>query len=206
MRHSSIKTVSVFATFAAVLGLSGMLATYVRSEANPPMQTLTTQGFITPRTRALISNGNAYVLGPSEVVTDMSRIDKLAVSPDGGAILLAGIKARPYRGIALPDSDMASQMEQRFPELNLVYWDTRTRVAQTLLRESITAERQASIANVGWFAQTRVALVDLVRTSNGEKIGSLLRVDAATGTVTRLATTIPGQALSFSPRAPLAFL
>jgi hypothetical protein len=107
-------------------------------------------------------------------------------------------------------------------EINLVYWDTRTRTARTLLREAIRDDSVAEIGQIEWLPQTRSALVVVNRLAikdgkPGMLEQSVTRFDMASGSVSRLASTqqdpesmrstgMRQERLFVSPRQPLAYL
>ncbi|MBC8137089.1 MAG: hypothetical protein H8F28_14515, partial [Fibrella sp.] len=190
------------------LALAATLLAYA-NDADDNSPTLTSDGVMTPRTRAVVSGESAYLLGPVETVADMTRLGTIATSSDGGAVLIETHKSRPYRDVSLSNEEAEAGMQQRSPEWNLVYWDVRTRMAKTLLRETDAAEWVSAIK---WIPQTRIALVILRRIDldTGANTMRLMCVDTVAGTVRRVTDRVTGlasdAALAVSPNQPLAYL
>lgn len=200
MRFTFIKT--VFLTVICLAFIATLLA-----RANDSAK-LTKNGMITTRTRAVISGENAYVLGPVETIADVMSMDKIVTSPDNSAVLVAAYKSRPYSSVALAQADVEAGMSQRLPELNLIYWDARTRVAKTLLRETNTPNMVSAIGGIHWIPQTRIALVTLGRASITDQTEtlSLMRVDATAGTIRRVTDLKQASRVAVSPSQPLAYI
>jgi hypothetical protein len=178
---------------------------------------LSADGLLTPRTRAVISGEYAYLVGMPETVIADARVASMAVSPTGDAVLIAAYKRRPFRGVALSPAEV----EPLESELNLVYWDTRTRTAKILLREAVHQNTKVVIEQIAWLPQTRLALLVLSRgtMSPGQpqvSTRSLLRADVTAGTLSRItdlsveknANWRLGGAvgLEVSPSRPLAYI
>ncbi|MBC7809072.1 MAG: hypothetical protein H7145_23295, partial [Akkermansiaceae bacterium] len=189
------------------LGLVATLLAYA-DDANDNSPTLTSDGLMTPRTRAVISGESAHILGPVETVADVTRLGEFAISPDGGAALMAAYKSRPYPGVALSQAEIEARKPLRFPEQSLIYWDVRTRTAKTLLRETSTAESTVSMGEIQWIPQTRVALVTLGRYSLSAETEtlSLMRVDTVAGTVRRVVGLEMASSVEVSPSQPLVYI
>ncbi|MBC7809071.1 MAG: hypothetical protein H7145_23290 [Akkermansiaceae bacterium] len=169
---------------------------------------LSRNGMISTFTRAVVSGDNAYVLGPVETITDVIRMGKPVASPDDGAVLIAVYKNRPYPRVALTLADVEAGTPRRSAERNLIYWDVRTRVAKTILRETNTPEMESTIDGIQWLPETPIALVTIVRTNLADGTGqrSLMRVDAAVGTVRRVAGLESTSGVVISPTQPLAYI
>jgi prepilin-type processing-associated H-X9-DG protein len=160
------------------------------------------EGAITPSTRALFTNdGAAWLVGSPEVITTDAP-DLVALSPDGKAVLIAVTHRPPYRGPVIDASDIPPLAA----ELDLVYWDGRTRQAKTIYREAAdAAETPPTAMGIVWLPDTRIALVTLSR--GGETAPrTLLRVDAAAGTAHRLTDLGPLEYLEISPTQPIAVI
>lgn len=200
MRHPFTKKLFFI---GACLALAGTLVSFARDEPK-----LTKNGLLTMSTRAVVSGENAYVLGPSETIVDVERVDKIIPAPDDSAVLIAAYKSRPYFGIALSKAEVDAGMVQRFPELNLIYWDPRTRVAKTLLRESNTPDMTAGVWDIQWMPRTRTALIVLGRfyESTQTVATTLMHVDPAAGTVRRIADLEGRFRAKVSPNQPLAYI
>ncbi len=181
---------SFFQSFTATgvsLALAGTLLAYADSALNSSSVTLSADGLLTPRTRAVISGEYAYLLGMPETVIPDARIATIAASPTGDAVLIAAYKRRPFRGITLPPATV----EPIQSELNLVYWDTRTRTSKTLLREAVRENSSVAIEQIAWLPQTRLALIVLSRRTTSPdqpplSDRTLLRADTTAGTVSRV--------------------
>jgi hypothetical protein len=206
------------AAFGLSLVLIGNLFAYADSVSNSNPTTLSADGQLTPRTRAIISGEYAYLLGQPEIIAPDIRLGKIVRSPEGESVLITAYKQRPFRGVVLD----AAKPEPTVGEFNLIHWDARTRVARTLLRESVRDDALVSVEQIEWLPQTRTALVVLCHitvpdTQHPERARfaySLLRVDASTGKVSRIAelgvdneARYSGQvSVSASPSRPIAYV
>jgi hypothetical protein len=215
MRRSFFRS---FALLGAGLMLLGTLFAYAETVFDTSSAALTADGLITPRTRAIVNGEYAYLLGQPETVVADALISKLAPSPTRDAALIVAYKRRPFRQIALSTTDI----EPSARELNLVYWDVRTRTAKTLLRESVSENNQVEIEEIGWLPRTRVALLVMNRVNRrpGQPESftqTLLRADTVAGTVNRIADLAGGKGeqwrlgmtkagLEVSPSQPLAYI
>ncbi|MES2462889.1 MAG: hypothetical protein V4671_20080 [Armatimonadota bacterium] len=222
MRRSFIPSVPAAPIYClALLGLGGALVASADAPVTIPSPALTSEGKLTPHTRAVIAEGNAYLLGQVETIVADAKTEKIVPSPTGDAVLVAVSKRRPFHGVTLtsPTPTTPADAEPLNGEINLVYWDTRTRTARTLLREAIRDDSIAEIGQIEWLPQTRSALVVVNRVAIKDgKPGmfeqSVIRFDTAAGSATRLASRqydgegvrLHNESLSVSPRQPLAYL
>jgi hypothetical protein len=205
MRYTFIKTLPCI---AVGLGLVTAWLAYA-DDATDNAPTLTTDGMMTPRTRAVVSGDSAYLLGPVETVADnLTRIGELAISSDRGSVLFEAHRSRPYQNVVLSKAEAEASTARRFPELNLMYWDVRTRTARTLLREQETPEGAPWIREIQWIPQTRIALMTLGRVNPETQTitKSLMRIDTVAGTVRRMTDMDDASALEVSPWQPFAFV
>ena len=184
MRHSFALSLTIL---GVGLGLAGAFFAWAAPPSHTPSETLSEDGLLTPRTRAVISGEYAYLLGMPETVVADARIDKIVASPTEDAVLIAVYKRHPFRGIALSPADVAPATG----EMNLIYWDTRTRTSKTLLRETVNETTKANVVQIGWLPQTRSAFIILNRATHNPgqpelSLRTLLRADTTTGTISRI--------------------
>jgi hypothetical protein len=201
MRHTLARTL----LFAVVC--LGIVATLLGAYADDSRK-LTKDGLLTPKTRAVVSGNNAYILGPVETIASMTSIEKIATSSDGGAVLIAAYNVRPYRTIALSQTEVDNGFAQRLPELNLVYWDLRTRMPKTLLRETVSPDSRSSIEEIQWLPKTRIALITIRRSEAGNLADTriVMRVDTTGGTVRRVANLGEEGRVEVSWNQPIAYI
>lgn len=204
MRYAFNKTLTCI---GLVITFVAALFAYADDATSGP--TLTTDGLMTPQTRAVVRGENAYLLGPVETITQTSSVSEISVSSDSGAVLITANKSRPYRSIALAKSEVEAGMAQRFPEWSLVYWDVRTRVARTLLRETVP-EHESYLSGIKWMPQTRIALARLSRSAPSTQEYpfnvSLMRIDPVAGTVRRVTDLEPGMTFEVCQNHPIAVI
>ncbi len=206
------------AAFGLSLALIGTLFAYADSVSNPTTTTLSADGQLTPRTRAIISGGYAYLLGQFEIIAPDIKLDKIVCSPEGDSVLITAYKQRPFRGVVLD----AAKPGPTTGEFNLTHWDARTRVARTLLREAVREDALVSVEQIEWLPQTRTALVkichiavpDTQHPEGAQFTYSLLHADANTGKVSRISELgVDNEArysglvsVSASPSRPVAYV
>jgi hypothetical protein len=215
MRRSFVPS---FALLSAGIAILGTLFAYAEPLLNIPSTSLTAEGQLTARTRAILSGEYAYLLGQPEVVAADIKLQKYIASPNGSSILIAANKSRPFPGVVLAPG------ERYLPsgEFNLIYWDVRTRIAKTLYREPVSENTLVGVNQIEWLPQTNTALIVLSRVTipnpdqpqNTELTYSLLRADTITGKVSRITELgtemyfryLLTDYVSASPSQPLAYI